>query len=74
MKKNIITGMIALICLGGIYLFKTSDTTIVNQLAFENIEALAGGEDGENVICYGDGSIDCHGHKVEKMITGFSLR
>lgn len=74
MKKNTIKGMVTLICLGGIYFFNTSDATTVNQLAFENIEALAGGENGENMICFGDGSIDCHSYKVEKKITGFSLR
>lgn len=75
MKKNISKGIVALFCLGGIYFFNTPDTTAINQLAFENIEALAQGEEpGENFRCYGDGSVDCHGVKVEEKISGFSLR
>lgn len=75
MKKNISKGIVALFCLSGIYFLNTPDTTAINQLAFENIEALAQGEGpGENYRCYGDGSVDCHGYKVEHKISGFSLR
>lgn len=75
MKKNIGKGIVALFCLGGIYFLNTPDTTVTSRLAFENIEALAEGEgSGENYKCYGTGSIDCYGRKVEEKITGFSLR
>lgn len=76
MKKNLIKRMLALICLGGIYFYNTSDATDINLLALENIEALAQGEgdDNINIVCLGNGSIDCRGHKVDEKITGFSLR
>lgn len=75
MKKNISKGVIALFCLGSIYFFNTPDTTPTNQLAFENVEALAQGEGPtENYRCYGTGSIDCHGYKVDEKISGYSLR
>lgn len=74
MKKNILKGVIIAICLGGIYYIRISSapTNDLTQLAFENIEALALGESG-NFRCYGDGDVDCHGYKVEKMYSGYSL-
>ncbi|WP_459190098.1 NVEALA domain-containing protein [Parabacteroides sp. APC149_11_2_Y6] len=73
MKKKFIKGTIAIIFLCCICFFYTSKKVSVNDLAFENIEALAQGESGVNVRCYGKGSVECHGHKVEKMYTGLSL-
>lgn len=42
-------------------------------LLLENIEALANGEGGDRVYCYGDGSVDCYGYLVEMKISGLSL-
>ena len=43
------------------------------QLAFDNIEALASGESSA-YRCYGIGDVDCHGYKVDKMYSGYSLK
>lgn len=53
----------------------TSQKSLINNLAFENIEALAGDGEGshENYICINSGEIDCNGIKVEEKRTGFSL-
>ncbi|MBC8603076.1 NVEALA domain-containing protein [Parabacteroides acidifaciens] len=75
MKRKIIQSGIALLCLlGGLYFYSTpSDKNILNDLAFENIEALASAEDdsNENYLCYGWGDIECHGRKVERKYSGF---
>jgi len=42
-------------------------------LAFDNIEALASGESSA-YRCYGIGDVDCHGDKVDKMYSGYSLK
>lgn len=75
MKKKIIKlGLISLSLLGGIYIYSSnSDKENLNDLAFDNIEAIAAGESGGNFMCFGYGDINCHGHKVEKMYSGFSL-
>ena len=41
--------------------------------AFDNIEALASGESSA-YRCYGIGDVDCHGDKVDKMYSGYSLK
>lgn len=75
MKKKAIRGLIAIFCLGGVcFIHTSSEDTAISHLAFENIEALAHNEGDLNYVCYGTGSIDCHGEKVEKMKSGFSLR
>lgn len=75
MKKKIIKfGLISLSIIGGIYLYSTDlNKDNLNDLAFENIEAIAAGEAGGNYKCFGYGDIDCHGYRVEKMYSGFSL-
>lgn len=75
MKKKIIKlGLISLSLIGGIYLYSTDlNKDNLNDLAFENIEAIAAGEAGGNYKCFGYGDIDCHGYRVEKMYSGFSL-
>lgn len=45
----------------------------LHQLAFDNIEALASGESSA-YRCYGIGDVDCHGDKVDKMYSGYSLK
>ena len=45
----------------------------VNTLLLDNIEALASGESSA-YRCYGIGDVDCHGDKVDKMYSGYSLK
>lgn len=74
MKRKIIKSSIALLCLsGGIYFhFAQPEKDALNDLAFENIEALALTEEdpNENYRCYGWGDVDCHGYKVEVKFGG----
>lgn len=49
------------------------EMTDLNKLAFQNIEALASGEDDDNAYCYGYGSVDCRSYKVETKISNLSL-
>ena len=49
------------------------DIVDLPQLAFDNIEALASGESSA-YRCYGIGDVDCHGDKVDKMYSGYSLK
>ncbi|MEA4808417.1 hypothetical protein SDC9_61987 [bioreactor metagenome] len=74
MKRKTIKSGIALLCLlGGIYFYYTqSDKSVLSDLAFENIEALALPEEdpNENYRCYGWGDIECHGDKVERKTSG----
>lgn len=72
MKKRLIKGTIAISFLICIYFFNTPKENPVHYFALENIEALAQGE-GENIRCYGTGSVDCRGFKVEKVYSGFNL-
>ena len=73
-RKTIKSGIIFLCLLGGIHFYSTqSPKNVLNDLAFENIEALASTEEGpnENFMCYGWGDIECHGKKVEVKYSGF---
>ena len=72
MKKRVSAVVIVLVCLGGVACIKTLSTSSVGlpQLAFDNIEALASGESS----AYGIGDVDCHGDKVDKMYSGYSLK
>lgn len=74
MKRKIIKSSIALLCLsGGIYFHSAqSEKDALNDLAFENIEALALTEEdpNENYRCYNWGDIECHGDKVERKTGG----
>lgn len=76
--KNIVKTGLALSSLLGVWYFChiTSQKTSINDLAFDNIEALARDETTpptENYRCYGWGEVDCHGYDVEVMYSGFSL-
>lgn len=77
MKKIIKTGFVFLLLFGAWYFgHTTSDKNPMNELMFENIEALANnenGQSGENYSCYGRGEVDCDGDKFEVKISGFSL-
>lgn len=77
MKKSIIkSGIISTFLFGGIYFYLSNDSEkdLLNDFAFENIEAIAQEENpGENYRCYGHGDINCHGYKVEKAYIGLSF-
>ena len=75
MKKRVSAVVIVLVCLCGVACIKTLSTSSVGlpQLAFDNIEALASGESSA-YRCYGIGDVDCHGDKVDKMYSGYSLK
>ena len=66
MKKRVSAVVIVLVCLGGVACIKTLSTSSVGlpQLAFDNIAYR----------CYGIGDVDCHGDKVDKMYSGYSLK
>lgn len=73
MKKIILKLILATcIVIAGYFLYLQEDNYL-NDLAVKNIEALAGNEYEEDYYCYGTGSVDCHGNKVEMKIEGFRL-
>lgn len=49
------------------------EMTDLNKLAFQNVEALASGENDDAADCYGYGSVDCRSYKVEVKISNLSL-
>lgn len=77
MKKRIIG--IIFICVCAICIFTNleskKDSTDINLLSLQNIEALAAGEGGfGDFVCYGSGTVDCpNGTKVEIYIGNLSL-
>ena len=73
-RKTFAKLILATGCLVAAYcLSDNRGTTDLNQLAFQNIEALAQGENDADANCFGCGSVDCRGHKVEYKISGLSL-
>ncbi|RHR91197.1 NVEALA domain-containing protein [Parabacteroides sp. AF14-59] len=62
-----------MVCLIAGFYFWSNQKNELPALALDNIEALAYGEHGDRVKCYGDGSVDCDGDWVEMRITGLSL-
>lgn len=75
MKKKT---LVKLIFVAGSFLaaycfFGNHEVTDLNKLAFQNIEALASGENDDNAYCYGYGSVDCRSYKVEYKIIGYNL-
>lgn len=71
--KNRLKLVGATVCLIAGICFWTNSKNELPALVLDNIEALAYGEHGDRVNCYGDGSIDCAGDWVEMKITGLSL-
>ncbi|WP_099464532.1 MULTISPECIES: NVEALA domain-containing protein [Parabacteroides] len=61
--------IVSVIAAGCFFIPKKND---IHNLAFNNIEALAGGE-GSSTGCMGTGSIECYGHYVEIKISGVRL-
>ena len=71
MKKKV---LLIEIGLGAIYgTSRYFGTETVSDLAFQNVEALAQYETGENYYCLNFGDIDCNGVKVDYKMTGLSL-
>ena len=62
-----------MVCLIAGFYFWSNQKNELPALVLDNIEALAYGEHGDRVNCYGDGSVDCDGDWVEMRITGLSL-
>ena len=74
MKKKIITLLFIVSIMISSFYYLTNEKKSVETLLFNNIEALAAGEGGGTIYnCYGWGSIDCYGNKVEYMIDGVNL-
>ena len=74
MKKTILK-LPLVICLitASCYLYLQKDNDL-NNLVIKNIEALAEDEYyEEDVYCYGIGSVDGYGDKVEMKIEGYRL-
>ena len=72
MKKKVVLIVIGLGAIYGASHYFGTET--VSDLAFQNVEALAQYETGENYYCINFGDIDCDGVKVDYKATGFSLR
>lgn len=71
-KLSIGLSLLILLCAVG-YLQKREQPSNASALLFENIEALANGEDDDNYNCIGAGTVDCpNGDQVSKIIY-FSL-
>lgn len=66
MRKIIIKlSVCMLICCSMLYAKK--QVRISQELLLSNVEALASGEGGGS-YCYGYGSLDCNGYKVDRII------
>ena len=73
-RKTLVKLILATGCLIAAYCFSgNGETTDLNKLAFQNIEALAQGENDADANCFGCGSVDCRGYKVVYKISGLSL-
>lgn len=75
MKRTLIkVTVMGILLVGGIYLMEEKSSNLSN-VALENIEALAAGEDnGSMWFCYGTASLDCpNGTKVKYFIDNYSL-
>lgn len=74
MKKKIFKlTIVASAIVAGSYLYQQKDNSF-NNLAIQNIEALAEDEYYGDIFCYGLGSVDCYGDWVEMKIEDYRLR
>ena len=73
MKKKMSKLLFIGVVLIAAYCSLIKEKSTVETLLFDNVEALASGEEGTLFWCFGSGSIDCYGHKVEYMIEGMDL-
>lgn len=74
MKNKAVKGLLCIFCLGSLYYANKSVQVEISDLAFENIEALAGGEGSGNYVCVGSGDVDCSGYKVREKLDNLSLK
>lgn len=59
-KKTVLKLLFIASCLVAVCsLFYNNETSTLDSLAFQNVEALASGENDDNAICVGYGSVDC---------------
>ena len=74
MKTEISKLLFVGVFLAGLFYFIADDKNSVDILIFNNIEALASGEEeGSEYRCYNSGDIDCYGYKVQYMVDGMDL-
>ncbi|OUO49664.1 hypothetical protein B5F77_14365 [Parabacteroides sp. An277] len=74
-QKSKILAVMAICIMGMVGLYQVhnaKEKQPLSDLALENINALASGENG-NVYCIGRGDIECLGNRVEFRYDGFSL-
>lgn len=69
MKRTLLKFLTGIICLTGMYFCAQTEKENLADLALENVEALAQGEN-TNFLCFGEGDIDCNGIKVKKRYDG----
>ena len=73
-KKTVLKLLFIASCLVAVCsLFYNNETSTLDSLAFQNVEALASGENDDNAICVGYGSVDCRTYTVKYKVTAFSL-
>ena len=73
MKKKISPLLFIGIAVVSCLFFTAKENNRVETLLFDNIEALASGEEEVIYRCYNSGDVDCYGHKVDYMIDGMDL-
>jgi hypothetical protein len=61
--------IVSLVGLSSFFYLSTTKKAVSN-VALANIEALAGGEDIGNYVCFETGNVDCNGHKVKVAVIG----
>lgn len=69
MKRTLLKFLVGIISLLGAYFYVQNEKENLTDLALDNIEALAQGEN-TNLYCFGEGDIDCKGIKVKKRFDG----
>ncbi|EKN16303.1 NVEALA domain-containing protein [Parabacteroides johnsonii] len=69
MKRTLLKFLTGIVCLMGMYFCAQTEKENLMDLALDNIEALAQGEN-TNFLCYGEGDIDCSGIKVKTRFDG----
>ena len=73
-KKTVLKLLFIASCLVAVCsLFYNNETSTLDSLAFQNVEALASGENDDNAICVGYSFVDCRTYKVKYKVTDFSL-
>ena len=69
MKRTLLKFLVGIISLLGAYFYVQTEKENLTDLALDNIEALAQGEN-TNLYCFGEGDIDCKGIKVKNRFDG----